>query len=620
MQLSLDPRALQPDLLSGALSRLVPDASLRRAVTDDVPVAITSAELETAVLERWARTVEWSEVDVIVALGLGTGLFIDLVRSRSDAVLLVLEPRTGVIASALSSRPSNYDDVTIYGDVYHLRTGLRGCCSFGTRVMFFAPSWAREELADHVEALEETIRDAHRMTLINENTEEACGDEWNELILDGLNRIVDRVPLNRLGNIFKGVPGVVVASGPSLDKNIDMLEELEGKAVICALNSSLAALNAAKIKPNLLAAVESQDIVSMVADSPDLPHLYFTPGLHSNPKLYDLPFKSIMPAVTGNNGIARWLCRASSMAPLPVGGSVACLAFSILETLGCDPIILVGQDCALEGERMYASGTPLEDIRYEEVDGAVRMASNLPLLRMASADGDGDEPQAGAPLPYPTVRGWGGGQVRTIPQLNGYRLWFEERAHALKGERWLVNATEGGAAIDGFEELRLAQVVEELRSREEVDVSGRLGSAEREASPLDATTVVVGLREEAFTCGKARELANGAAESARRLLALMERWNVKTAEVERELARLENYEDSIRRLTPEAVLLDTFVGRALERIRRKALRHGAESVEQGTRQSLEHSLEIFEEIAAMAATLAPRLDEIAAMLEQQGRN
>jgi hypothetical protein len=37
------------------------------------------------------------------------------------------------------------------------------------------------------------------------------------------------------------------------------------------------------------------------------------------------------------------------------GGSVACLALDMLIHFGCDPIFLIGQDCAFSGNRYYSS-------------------------------------------------------------------------------------------------------------------------------------------------------------------------------------------------------------------------------------------------------------------------
>lgn len=619
MHLPLEPTQLLPDLLEEALPRLVPDPRFRREIGRAAPRPAPSAALEGAVLEHWARTVSWSGVDVVVALGLGSGLLVDLLRSRSRAKLLVLEPRPEVVRAVLSEHPLRYPDIRIYDDLIQLRAGLRALCRFGLRVMLFAPPWAREELAGQVADLEATIREAHQLTLVNDNTERAFGQGWNELILDGLERFAGLVPVNRLSGALAGVPGVVVASGPDLDRNIELLERLEGRAAICALNSSLSALDRHDIRPDLLATVESKDIVNMVAGSPALANLTLVPGLHTHPSLFELPLRAVLPVVSGHQGVARWLARQARLIPLASGGSVACQAFSVLEALGCDPIVLVGQSCALAGERMYAAGTRLEGLRYEAAgEGAVRLKTNEPILRLRAGPGRPIEPRQGRQMMRFAVPAWGGGQVYTIPQLNTYRLWFEEKAHVLAGRRRLINATEGGASISGFEELPLRRVCGEL-SEAPVDAGGALVRAAGRASPLDGAALARGLRAEAGTCREARRLAGEAEKVTARLLRLLARSRGRSTKARRALARLGELERSLRDLTPRALLLDAFVGSELEKVRRSAVRLAAENPEEGTRGSLEHSREIFRAISHMSQDLEPRLEGLAARLERQGR-
>ena len=51
--------------------------------------------------------------------------------------------------------------------------------------------------------------------------------------------IIDYTGIADLKDVFKGKPGIVVASGPSLDKNVKLLEGLREKAVICAADGSV---------------------------------------------------------------------------------------------------------------------------------------------------------------------------------------------------------------------------------------------------------------------------------------------------------------------------------------------------------------------------------------------
>jgi len=130
------------------------------------------------------------------------------------------------------------------------------------------------------------------------------------------------------------------------------------------------------------------------------------------------------------------------------------LSFALF--LGCDPLVLVGQDLSFT-ERFYAADGLDGDARVElERPGEFR------LLKPAGATG------IGVPLPdgrlqfTPSQRilevpGWAGGVVRTTPQLKAFLDWFEAVAPSLAGSTRLLNCTEGGARIHGMEHLALRE-------------------------------------------------------------------------------------------------------------------------------------------------------------------
>jgi len=59
---------------------------------------------------------------------------------------------------------------------------------------------------------------------------------------------------------FKDVPIIIVSTGPSLDKNIDLLKEAKGRALIISAGSALRPLLMRNIKPDFFAIIDPQDI------------------------------------------------------------------------------------------------------------------------------------------------------------------------------------------------------------------------------------------------------------------------------------------------------------------------------------------------------------------------
>ena len=67
-------------------------------------------------------------------------------------------------------------------------------------------------------------------------------------------------PIDVLRDRFKGYPGVVVSGGPSLRKNIDLLGEVKGKGVLCAVQSLFKPLAQRGIMPDFVTSLDFHSI------------------------------------------------------------------------------------------------------------------------------------------------------------------------------------------------------------------------------------------------------------------------------------------------------------------------------------------------------------------------
>ena len=71
------------------------------------------------------------------------------------------------------------------------------------------------------------------------------------------NRSLKLLFCSRLFDKFKGIPAIVVAAGPSLDKNIDLLKKIKGRFPIIAVDTALRHMIANGIKPDIVCAADS---------------------------------------------------------------------------------------------------------------------------------------------------------------------------------------------------------------------------------------------------------------------------------------------------------------------------------------------------------------------------
>jgi hypothetical protein len=150
---------------------------------------------------------------------------------------------------------------------------------------------------------------------------------------------------------------------------------------------------------------------------------------------------------------------------IPPGGSVANTAFNLCRMMGADPLILIGQDLAYTGGRAYARGTAFEQMQADVRDGVAHF-DNLDCKRGLCAEAGFSPLEAARAIP---IEGWGGGMVYTTSDFNYFRTSYEAAAREAADVR-LINATEGGARIAGFEERRLLDVLEDLEPRSPLEL------------------------------------------------------------------------------------------------------------------------------------------------------
>lgn len=158
--------------------------------------------------------------------------------------------------------------------------------------------------------------------------------------------ISNSTPLNSNVNINTNVPAIIVSAGPSLDKNIQTMIKYKDKLdkfFIIANNRTMSALIENDIKPNLVVSVDPlNDIYEMMKNylNQNVPlafYEYSNKDLVREYKGEKIYIAQLLPSIIKN---------LNDISGTFTGGSVAHTCIDIANILGCNPIILVGQDCA----------------------------------------------------------------------------------------------------------------------------------------------------------------------------------------------------------------------------------------------------------------------------------
>lgn len=225
---------------------------------------------------------------------------------------------------------------------------------------------------------------------------------------------------------FEKVPAIIVAAGPSLDKNIEDLKEAAGKAFILATDSAMRMLDKHSIEPDAYLTID-----------PVKPQVLFENKLSDSVPLFYCS-NSVFEHIKELHG-RKVFCHIDNMLPplikdseaqINAGGNVASSAFSVAQYLGFKNIIIIGQDLAFTDDKKHAS------VVYDE--------------KKLSEENQEE---------YPLVKGQNGEMLRTFYNFVLYKEWYEGTLEKYKDELTCINATEGGAYIEGAIHMPLKDAI-----------------------------------------------------------------------------------------------------------------------------------------------------------------
>lgn len=249
-----------------------------------------------------------------------------------------------------------------------------------------------------------------------------------ENMLKNVKEIVGNPGINLLYNKFKGKPAIVVSTGPSLNKNKHLLKGLEDKAVIICPDASLRILLDMGIKPHLVTSLERVPATVKLIEgfnSDEVEDVYYAASPVVMKEAYEA-YPGPRVIVYRDFDHFRWLGIERGI--LDIKHSSGNMAFKLGEAMGCDPIILIGQDLAYSRDgTSHASGT-----LYGE--------NQVPLSNAIE------------------VMGNDGKKIYTNETWNLFRQAFEVDIAKFRGT--CINSTEGGAYIHGTKIMPFQEAIE----------------------------------------------------------------------------------------------------------------------------------------------------------------
>ncbi len=340
--------------------------------------------------------------------------------------------------------------------------------------------------------------------------------------------------VNSFANRFAGIPAILVSAGPSLDRNIQDLRGCDGRALILATDTALKPLLASQIEPHfVLSGDPNYENYLHLKGAAISTSLVVAEATAHDAVFKEFPGRTI--SCTYENSSLRSLSRLlADKGTLRAWGSVATMALDFALTLGCDPIIFVGQDLAYTEGRTYCTGLHTDGKWFPGLLSAEEWQMKWESLR------SGDK--------MIVMEDVFARPIETTDKLAAYWNWITKEIRNHPSVRF-INATEGGILRDGVTVMslrdalhRFASADRQLRSR--VKDCHTLAVAKKPAQTGD---VLKFLRLESEVLEDVLE--RGIEYCSR----------PATSDDSHMMAALEKYKDSIYVTAPEmASLLDSF--------------------------------------------------------------
>jgi hypothetical protein len=545
-----------------------------------------------------------SKNGVVVLLGLGVGHALREIRALTSAPIVVYEPDPSLLRTVLEWGPSDLGGVGICTDLVDMRILWAGTRTSRPEVTLVCSPGYKRLFPEAEAAVAATVQSLIANSHISENTHYLRARIWLGDIFANLEHMVGVTSFLALENHYRGVPAFIVGAGPSLEKNVDHLRDAAKKGIVIAVNTSGRALAKKGIVPQVLACLESIDLSADLKELPFIDEVVRAFSLTGSPAHLTTGRGPLLPTYEAIRACAV-LTDLLGHNGLSVGASVTTAAVMLAERLGCDPIVLVGQDLAFTGNQAYASGT-----RYEgstvKVDGTGRIVYNWSQAKVeAHGTSAGKLPQS---QPLQEVPAWGGnGLVPSTQSFTAVRDWLAtaaEMTHREKPDLRFVNATEGGARIPNFEERRLSDVLAEMpergiTSRAIADDAARLGKAVTRAQ------IHAWAQRQLELVRNAKEAAILVDKLVKKAIAELDA--DKPEAVTRSFRRLESAEKALRQACIEQPLIETWGNAELQRI---AFASTHAQIEKSAQAEAEHALCSEGKIADMVIRSSEELETI----------
>src|SRR6056297_430165 len=452
--------------------KLKPEIFDRCQPSERLSIGISVQHAATAQLEgRWihskhnpyreaARLLDYNSEPLTPAcifFGFGLGYQIEeFFRRFPQGKAIIVEQSPELFLKALTAR----DFTSLFNEKISLLIGLedaelRAALSpLISRNHTVIPLQPITQTAPDYYSLAHSIVEAERSRKrVNSTTVKRFGRRWIRNLAQNLDTMGLAGNLNQLRDIFRGIPALVIAAGPTLDTVLPDLRQLKRRMVLIATDTSLRALLLNGVTPDFTLVVDPQYWNTRHLDGLDLQGTILISESATHPRVFQHSYRALF--FSGSVFPLGGYLEPGDEAPykLGAGGSVTTTAWDFARYIGADEIYLSGLDLGFPEKRTHYCGSFFEQLLFTHSN---RFSPYEGLIF--------DYLHSGEPFYH---ENYDGGLTLTDRRLIIYRQWFEEQIAEDSGSTFTLSPK--GVKIPGIQVATVSQLLKLPPSRPAID-------------------------------------------------------------------------------------------------------------------------------------------------------
>lgn len=358
-----------------------------------------------------------------IIFGLGLGYHIqELYQLDKSIEIFVFEPNQFIVNLAVQY--TNIVDVLIKPNVtlcvdpkcIHFTNAISNLNEASTEVLMYYPSVRSIEKKE----LRDKIEEAFNYVQSVRNTERLLHGNFR------INSKICKHNVDELRAAFSGKCIYIVAAGPSLDRNFEQLKQVGKDSIILSTGTVFRKLLTHGIVPDyVIVSDPNERVISQIRglEQSEIPMLILSTAYMGFAQEYN-GLKYII--LQNDFDEAEVLAQKNGNSLYKTGGSVSTIALDVAISLGCARIVFLGLDLSYPGNLVHATETSRREVYATE-------------HLKKTIDINGDE------------------VYTNVPMLR-FKKWMEERISNISDIEF-IDATEGGARIEGMKNVKLIDVI-----------------------------------------------------------------------------------------------------------------------------------------------------------------